>query len=226
MDNEMGYLPLPGDKATESQSLWLHLPACLRQREEHYVCYGPCGSKRGERRQGRRKKRRKIQIWKWSLALQTDRKFCLTDDGCSGRGVAAVIKQFIAPDAQLGDTCWTSLCAAHKPPESGSTEKEGNRQTEGEEKWEAEWEIEEKSTARTTWWTGVGRICLSPRFQHIDHEHSWLQMTQVPSANRLFGATHISHRFLIKRYAAFEWPWQIYTRLHLRLFECLLTIIV
>lgn len=134
MDNEMGYLPLPGDKATESQSLWLHLPACLRQREEHYVCYGPCGSKRGERRQGRRKKRRKIQIWKWSLALQTDRKFCLTDDGCSGRGVAAVIKQFIAPDAQLGDTCWTSLCAAHKPPESGSTEKEGNRQTEGEEK--------------------------------------------------------------------------------------------
>lgn len=38
------------------------------------------------------------------------------------------------------------------------------------------------------------------------HEHSWLQMTQVPSANRLFGATHISHRFLIKRYTAFEWP--------------------
>lgn len=57
MDNEMGYLPLPGDKATESQSLRLHLPACLRQREVHYVCHGPCGSKRGERRRGGEKKR-------------------------------------------------------------------------------------------------------------------------------------------------------------------------
>lgn len=48
MDNEMGYLPLPGDKATESHLLKLHFPACLSQREVHYVCHGPCGSKRGE----------------------------------------------------------------------------------------------------------------------------------------------------------------------------------
>jgi len=136
MGNEMGYLPLPGDKATESQSLQLHLPASLHQKEAHYVCYGPCGSKRVERRQGRGKKKRKIQIWKWCLALQTDRKFCLTDDGCSGRGVDAVIKQFIAPDVQLGDTRWTSIlmCCTQDPPERRSTEREGNRQTEGEEK--------------------------------------------------------------------------------------------
>lgn len=93
---------------------------------------GEKGDEEGKKE--RRRRRRKIQIWKWSLGLQTDRKFCLTDDGCSGRGVAAVIKQFTAPDAQLGDTYWTSLCAAHKPPERGSTEREGNRQTEGEGK--------------------------------------------------------------------------------------------
>lgn len=107
-------------------------PASARKRR--IMCATAPVAQNGEKgdKEGK-KKRRKIQIWKSCLALQTD-KFCLTDDGCSGRGVAAVIKQFIAPDAQLGDTRWTSLCAAHKPPERRSTEREGNRQTEGEKK--------------------------------------------------------------------------------------------
>lgn len=29
-----------------------------------------------------------------------DRPFCLTDDGCSGKGELGVIKQFIAPESQ------------------------------------------------------------------------------------------------------------------------------
>lgn len=55
MDNEMGYLPLPGDKAMESQWLQLHLLVCLLQKEVHYVCHGPCGLKRdkeGEKKTG------------------------------------------------------------------------------------------------------------------------------------------------------------------------------
>ncbi|ROL42643.1 hypothetical protein DPX16_14050 [Anabarilius grahami] len=134
MDNEMGYLPFPMGtrprKASRCGSI--SLPASARERR--IMCATAPVAQNEEKGDKEEEKRRKIQIRKWSLALQTDRKSCLTDDGCSGRGVAAVIKQFTAPDAQLGDTCWTSLCAAHKPPESGSTEREGNRQTEGEEK--------------------------------------------------------------------------------------------
>lgn len=67
----------------------ISLPASARER--CIMCATAPVAQNGEKgdeegKKERRRRRRKIQIWKWSLGLQTDRKFCLTDDGCSGRG--------------------------------------------------------------------------------------------------------------------------------------------